>query len=55
MSMSPTALLLTIALAVTPTAAQAAGTYGRAWYWPQRDAFVVINATTQSGYFFRIG
>ncbi len=40
--------------AVTPTAAQARGTYGRAFYWAAQDVFIVINAVDQQGYFFRL-
>lgn len=40
---------------VTPSAAQATGTYGRAFYWAAKQVFIVVNDVTQNGYFFRIG
>lgn len=40
---------------VTPSAAQATGTYGRAFYWAAKQVFIVVNDVAQNGYFFRIG
>jgi hypothetical protein len=39
---------------VTPTPRLANGTYGRAFLWPSKSVFIVINAVTQSGYFYRM-
>lgn len=39
--------------AVTPSAAQAAGTYGRFAYWPGAGGFVLLNDWNETGYFFK--
>jgi hypothetical protein len=41
--------------AVVPSAAQPAGTYGRAFYWAAQDVLVVVNRVNEPGYFFRLG
>jgi hypothetical protein len=38
--------------AVTPSVAQNAGTFGRAWFW--RDCVFVVNAVDQPVYFFKV-
>lgn len=40
--------------AVTPSAAQANGTFGRFGYWEQAGGFVLMNANNETGYFFKV-
>lgn len=40
--------------AVTPSAAQAAGTYGRFFWWPDAGGFVLLNDWNETGYFFKV-
>lgn len=40
--------------AVTPSAAQGAGTYGRFAYWEQAGGFVLFNAADEAGFFFKV-
>lgn len=39
---------------VTPTAAEARGTYGRFQYVPSKNVFVGVNRTTENVYFYRL-
>jgi hypothetical protein len=39
---------------VTPSAAQGNGTYGRFQYWPAGGGFVLLNAASGPGYFFKL-
>lgn len=39
---------------VTPSAAQAAGTYGRWRYWPGAGGFVLLNSYNAPGYFYKL-
>ena len=39
---------------VTPTTAEASGTYGRFQYIPSKNVFVAVNRTTESVYFYRL-
>lgn len=48
------ALTISGSNAVTPSAAQANGTYGRFAYMASRDAFIAVNATNENVYFFKM-
>jgi hypothetical protein len=39
---------------VTPTSPASAGTYGRFRYIPSKNAFIVVNATNQNVYFYKL-
>jgi hypothetical protein len=40
--------------AITPSAAQVHGTFGRFAYWPDAGGFVQLNSTAGPGYFFKL-
>ena len=40
---------------VTPTAPVVRGTYGRMQYIPSKQAFILVNQTTENVYFFKLG